>query len=122
MQRPRGTTPNTNSNSPRKNSQPKHVISTKDSLKGANSVSMLVLAKLDNSLIQQSQSMTKTGGFVGKKKTGAKVLNQFLAEKQIDDLDRRQILIKQALDNNTKVKQDRRKSANATQRKDLADI
>lgn len=98
---------------------------------------MMVLAKLDNSLLQQQQSfvkessttstMAKTGGFVGKKK-GNKVLTAYLAEKTIEDFDRRQMLIKQALDNNQKVNSnsthatavttnskvtDRRKSANA---------
>ena len=71
--------------------------------------------------------MAKTGGFVGKKK-GNKVLTAYLAEKTIEDFDRRQMLIKQALDNNQKVNSnsthatavttnskvtDRRKSANA---------
>lgn len=58
--------------------------------------------------------MAKTGGFAAKKPKTSKVLSAYLAEKNIEDNDhRRQLLIKQALDNNQKVTKDRRKSANA---------
>jgi len=74
---------------------------------------------------------------LGKKSN--KILTAYLAEKPIDDFDRRQMLIKQALDNNKKVSNtsttqlaggalsstkvtDRRKSANAGTRASVRPI
>lgn len=54
------------------------------------SVSMMVLAKLDNSLLQQqsTSSMAKTNGFAKKPKNN-KILTQYLADKNIEDIDHR---------------------------------
>jgi len=62
--------------------------SLKDQSKGGNSVSMMVLAKLDNSLLQQPSSsqqesmftMAKTGGFQTNKLKGNKVLTNYFTE------------------------------------------
>lgn len=110
----RGSTPNTNSNSPRKSSghNKSHVLSTKEpqtvtqSLQSKvgqqNSVSMMVLQKLDNSLIHSQQSFTgkdvaqmgKTGfnSSQGKKKSNNKVLTAYLQEKNsnnVEEIDHR---------------------------------